>query len=682
MLCKYPLRHHQRRRMARHSHGMLTRRKVVSGLAVGSLWLSGPRSAAGGRDPIDVGSFGFQPSPANNRTAQEAMRRHAIANPGSVYRFSTGTTYDLTTPRFLFGVRDIEIIASGASFRNSSAGTFAYSDLNAAFYMGSGSIFHPMGGGNIVPKQATSGERIHDAAAGDRAVRLVDAAKAAEFAPDTWALLHWFSRQRNSFPPNPGYFEYVKVRTANVATGVLQLDRPLSYSYKATAPDDRADPKLYGTATGPARILSLERPDYRICERFVLRGGRGLTGFRKTRLDPFDGGIEVCGVIEAELHDVDFEGFWPSMARTVSVYGGRFSGGSELDKIIERINLDDCSLTDMTQGTGVHQLRMRGGQLRSSGRPDRTTQIRARHITLQGVEVHSQNEPHQYPGGSQVSMDAYAKSLIDIDRCTFYPDARQGSAIGPGDGVIFVPDAVSRHRMMIAHDNPAMAEIRAAIDGGATILLAEGTVQQAFTVADIRFDASDNLVLDGSHDVAEPADRRLQRRLPSVRRFIDRGNNRIVAPPPRYQLLPTTHAIAELRQAATDGPRRFTFSLRAPQSYAPPIQGRMAELTIDVVRPYTGSDKVAVLDIAHYEAGPYDFGSIDVTVPGTRTMDHRQTTGAQGADRWTTPFPKGLWVELLTLHLHGSGRAAFADGDRSGDVFITVSVATSNDAGR
>ena len=100
------------------------------------------------------------------------------------------------------------------------------------------------------------------------------------------------------------------------------------------------------------------------------------------------------------------------------------------------------------------------------------------------------------------------------------------------------------------------------------------------------------------------------------------------------------------------------------------------------MRPYTGSDKVAFLDIAHYEAGPYDFGSIDATVPGTRTMDHRQITGARGADRWTTPFPEGLWVELLTLHLRGSGRSAFADGDRSGDVFITVSVATNNDAGR
>ena len=545
MLCKYPLRHHQRRRTARHSHGMLTRRKVLSGLAVGSLWLSGPRSAAGGRDPIDVGSFGFQPSPANNRMAQEAMRRHAIANPGSVYRFPAGTTYDLTTPRFLFGVRDIEIIAIGASFRNTRAGSFAYSDLDVAFYMGSGSIFHPMRGGNIVPKLATSGERIHDAAAGIAPSGLLSCQSRRIRARHLGAAALVLAAAE-LVSPNPGYFEYVKVRSADVATGVLQLDRPLSYFYKATAPDDRADPKLYGTTTGPARILSLERPDYRICERFVLRGGRGLaTGFPKSRQDPrllnashYDGGIEVCGVIEAELHDVEFEGFWPSMARTVSVYGGRFPGGSELDKIIEHINLDDCSLTDMIQGTGVHQLRMHGGQLRSSGRPEWATQIRARHITLQGVEVHSQNEPHVYPGGSQVSMDAYAKSLIDIDQCNFYPDARQGSAIGPGDGVIFVPDAVSRYRMVIARDNPAMDEIRVAIDVGATILLAEGAVQQIFTVADIRFDALDNLILDGSHDVAEPADRLLRRRLRSVKRFVDRGNNRIIAPPPRYQLLP------------------------------------------------------------------------------------------------------------------------------------------------
>jgi len=176
---------------------MITRREILVGGIAGAAAL-----AAGQAQPeIDVAAaFGIRPSPADNTKAEVRMRVHATAHPGTVYRFPGGAVYDLSTPRFLFGVEDIEINAHGATFRNSGAGTFGYSDANAAFYVGSGSIFHPMSGGNIDPSRATSGHPIDDASAGDRLVRLKNPGAIDTFTVGGWSLLHWFSRQRVTFP--------------------------------------------------------------------------------------------------------------------------------------------------------------------------------------------------------------------------------------------------------------------------------------------------------------------------------------------------------------------------------------------------------------------------------------------------------------------------------------------------
>ena len=156
-----------------------------------------------------------------------------------------------------------------------------YSDVNAAFYIGSGSIFHPMSEGDIDPSRAMSGHLIHDANANETLVRLYDPGAIETFSIGGWVLLHWFSRESFSFPPNPGFFEYAKVVARDRHSGELELDRPLQHPYRATAPDHYADPELYGTVTGRARILSLDRSDYIICKQYVMRGGRGLSvGFR------------------------------------------------------------------------------------------------------------------------------------------------------------------------------------------------------------------------------------------------------------------------------------------------------------------------------------------------------------------------------------------------------------------
>jgi hypothetical protein len=526
---------------------MITRREVLVRGVAGATILSAGQSQA--KAEVDVATaFGFQPSPADNGAAETRMRDHALAHPGSVYCFPGGATYDLSTPRFLYGVEDIEINAYGAAFRNTNAGKFGYADVDGSFYVGSGSVFHPMTPGNIDPRRATSGHLIDEAEAGDRRVRVQDPQALETFEVGGWVLLHWFSRQSVSFPPNPAYFEYAAVVAMDPGKGHIELDRPLQHSYRTTAPDHAADAKVYGTTTGRARILSLDRPDYRICKRFVLRGGRGIAaGVDRGRRYGYYGIVSIAGALHVELHDVEFNGFFPSMAREVLVNGSRFTDSSELDKLIERIEMRDCEIANIAQGAGVRRFEMTGGKLTST--PGRRVQshIRARDIALHSVEVRSQS---LHSGAAQLAFDAFAMDTVSVESCTFHPATDQGTALTFGGEIIFTPLAVTDATITIAHDDPRMEILIRAVDVGSSIVPVEAGGEgaskrgstEAFFVTAITFTKGGDLVLHGSRPMPG-SDELVAMRLLRVRNFVTRGNA-LVVPPPGYRLLRDTRTIA------------------------------------------------------------------------------------------------------------------------------------------
>ncbi|WP_294540092.1 hypothetical protein [uncultured Rhodoblastus sp.] len=618
-------------------------------------------------EAIDVAIFGFATSPHENSAAQERMRRHAILHPGSTYRFSPGV-YNLTTPRFLYGVRNIEVIAYGASFRNVNAGKFGYSDLYASFYIGSGSVFHPMNDGNLDLSRATSGERIHTVRAGDTAVWLLRPEKAADFSPGGWALVHWFSRQEQGFPPNPAYFDYVRIVAANGDVGLLTLDRPLTFDYKAIAPDDASPKETYGgTATGAARVLCLDRPDYQICERFVLRGGKGVRV--GTKISPgYDGTLEIAGAIDVQVHDAEFDGFFPSMARNVEANDSVFRANSEIDKIIETVSLKNCVLTDLAQGTGVRHFEMDGGRLQSSGREGWNTSVRSREVIFRNVDIAAQ---YFRPGGAQVLLD-WAKSSVLVQGCRFYPDEEQSSAFVFG-ALDFVPDGLTATTMTISPHNPAWRQIMRAIDITSTISLEAGNEPQIFTVNDLAFDAAGTLVATGGFTGAVALDPQAKRFLRSTRRFVDAGDNQIIDAPPGFKLLPATRSIAEPRQGFDPASRILEFAVHRGEAFSAPVQGRVDEITIDVVRPYKGLDETATLALENHGVGrAHDFGSINCKATGVRRVSTRDIRGAVQGDRLVAEIPDMLWVELLSFDLHGSATRGFVDQGQPPKIVVHV----------
>ena len=81
-----------------------------------------------------------------------------------------------------------------------------------------------MSPGNIDPRRATSGHLIGDAEAGDRRVTLKDCQALDTFKVGGWALLHWFSRQRLSFPSSEPWL--LRIRESRLAGHADWRNRP------------------------------------------------------------------------------------------------------------------------------------------------------------------------------------------------------------------------------------------------------------------------------------------------------------------------------------------------------------------------------------------------------------------------------------------------------------------------
>ena len=235
------------------------------------------------------------------------------------------------------------------------------------------------------------------------------------------------------------------------------------------------------------------------------------------------------------------------MVREAHVSHSRFRQLSELDKLIERIEMWDCEISNLTQGTGVRVFQMIGGTLAPTPGRQVQSQIRAHEISLRNVDVRAQG---LRPGLAQLGFDAYAMGTVQIEGCTFYPDHEQGSAIMFGGELIFQPLAVTTETMTIARDEPHMQALIRAIDVGSKIVPAEANVadeqrsDEAFLVRSLAFDLNGNLVLVGHHRTEKPSGPIVLRRLLRVRQFVAR-NNLINAPPASFRFLRSTQSIEQ-----------------------------------------------------------------------------------------------------------------------------------------
>jgi hypothetical protein len=600
------------------------------------------------QDIVSVADFGIVGG-VDETAKLENLRQYAIANPGCYFDFRDMPTKELryTTPKWMAEVQDATYDLRGISLRNLGAGTYGYADMDGALLVGSGTyFFNDQGTGQLDPAKATSGNLIQNANASDTGITLVTAGDAVNYSIGDRVLLNWYDRQgAASFPPNPGYFEWHVIK--NIVGGAITFEKRLKYSYKSQAPDYTSDPLLYNVTSGKARILNLTRTGYTEAGHIRILGGIGVDTGSGTA--GYRGALIVEGVALLEIDGGNFTAFFNNCSEKQVLKRCTFEGATtEFDKIVGTVIAEDTNFEGITQGTGVEVFEMTGGILGSQ------VQMRMRKIYLNQVQVRT--TPF---ATAMLVLDQFPRQLIEVKDCEFAVPSGAACAVHPGNTASFTPDAITSTQITINTTNLVYTTIIQNIDLGQAITLNNGKPPENFYVTGLSFDSSNNLLIAGYCETATPsAGARIL--WPSVN-FRHEGNIFRNAGP-RFRMLLTGPRVWNV-DSGTEGKVRVTQIMQYGEYTTLTTNCYVERITVDVVKPYTGTDTACTLDIAVEGAGqPQTYMAINGLIAGRRMRDQTGSYGAQSGDTLTA-FPSLSWSESTILALQGDGGpGVFTDG--------------------
>ncbi|SDP91590.1 hypothetical protein SAMN05428975_3576 [Mucilaginibacter sp. OK268] len=272
-------------------------------------------------------------------------------------------TYMTNFNNWLAGIRSVEVIGNGANIMcthgaaDPNGYAFNQQALNMpsvfdtfdnTFYNGSAT---PYVYGDLIASTVST------SASSAQSVTTLTATDAANYTPGTWALIYGFEHENiPGFPPDARYYDYVKVVTADAATGIITFDRALNYEYDAGWPDNLPG----GGVGGAPRIISCTRSNFQTIEDLVIRD---------LSLVPFNGWVSpnaalrtarlsVYGYINARFYNVNCGSVYPGQGKNLLFDTCQFSKACEPDKLIDQLIFKNTSFVDVVNGGGVNFLQM------------------------------------------------------------------------------------------------------------------------------------------------------------------------------------------------------------------------------------------------------------------------------------------------------------------------------------
>jgi len=339
----------------------VNRGAVITVAAGETLTINGPFSAglyqtfagagtiAGLRCVLSPAWWGASPTNIDNSAALMALRQSMLADNEHVHQieFSPGGLYSYSVNKWLLGVKHVVIKAYGVTFR--CTGNNVYDRDNKPLYVSD--IFEDYGNSLTYPGDVAAwrntGARIATIAAGSSTVTTINAGDASNFAAGDLVLVHGFDQQQVSYPPNVRYFDYRVVRSVDVGTGAIVLDRQLANDY-----DSRWwDYTFNGISFGAARIIKLDATQ--AYPRLIKIAG---AKFAPNPNKPNDGFVQLSG-LEFEWKDCDFRGMTAvthSMHEKINYINCKFDSLHEPDKIVVRASYDDCHFGPSTKGGRIN----------------------------------------------------------------------------------------------------------------------------------------------------------------------------------------------------------------------------------------------------------------------------------------------------------------------------------------
>lgn len=203
----------------------------------------------------------------NDTPVFQQFNTWALANQGSsqvVQNFTTSSSCWFATQvvggfiSWTAGIKNLLVEGNGSTLNG----------LTVPWYVGSTS-------GAICSKGLTEvtgcTARIQTVSAGSSTIQLTSASLAAGYisrfsatpgANGNWILVSGLNPQEvagggSGYPPNPTYFDWRQITNINAGTGVITLDRPLTYDYLSTWPSYSTGTSVDSDPGGPATIYAM-----------------------------------------------------------------------------------------------------------------------------------------------------------------------------------------------------------------------------------------------------------------------------------------------------------------------------------------------------------------------------------------------------------------------------------------
>lgn len=403
----------------------------------------------------------------DNKTQLYKMRDFMRANPRPwTVNFdpNSGTgVYRYSGNLWTKGVRDLTINANGCTFKCTDNG--ATWSFNKNILIANQGVFSTSGYVTYDGALQHFGYKI--ASALDAAVSVTTSvvADAGNFAVGDPVLIYGYGQQNASYPPNPRYFEWNEVVSADAGTGVITLKRPLAYRYDSAWHD-------FVAGKGAPRILNLNHSNFTWGNRLEINGG--VWGPNTT--DATSGLIQIEGYERAILNNVRALNLTPTVCRYVELNDCNINS-MEIDKVIEEVHVKGGTIKALIGGTGCRVTRLTG-DVKVLG----LSQSIAHNTIIDGATLSCLSAST----GTEVfgTSVTYAVALVDIRAARFVVnDAAALALLNGGIETTFTLSSVSSNTkvLVLCATEAAFETVYQQLREGFTYQLQDGTKRMRIT---------------------------------------------------------------------------------------------------------------------------------------------------------------------------------------------------------
>lgn len=607
------------------------------------------------KEILSVDDFGADPTGITDSTAALfAMNAYCVANKNVFYviEWTAGGTYKFTDNRWTNGIRYYRMNCNGATFINTN-GTFS----NPA------SIAYGISTNNQDYFENTIGlgYLINTTTAGTTSATLISSGDTSNFFVGCPVLIYGFEQYGpGGFPSDPKFFEYNEVIAINA--GIITLGHNLKYNYRQDWPE-RTD--LSPAPPGKARIMPLalaSNPTVDFClyaewNDGIVLGTNPAGGYAKDM-----GLLSVSCCKLAVINNMTWNVGGPSVCDEVIYNNCKYipnvpNTSFEIDKILTKVTYNNCDLYYLVAATGCSTLQINGSRI------DGTSVVYgAKNKIIKDCDF---TNSFYFANGSSWIMEAfysnYGAGIKSIENCRFFTNSTTsftnrdvdygtiGSDVSSDIGTSFTVVSVtssSTTTQIIIDDTIQLNFSKSYLGDGSTFYIQQASgflvgkitsVAQGSQYDSIHQYVALNVQCNGIITAGEVFTL-------FAGNVVEFKNNSMIRADNQNVKIMQDYRYSALEYASTN---KMTTDFYYDKTVVIPIYGVVEEITLSILKPYTGSDSNPQV----YVSAPWSSNGsavlnqyFDLSVKGTYILNLS-----------STPAVPSSYVQSITLYRNGIG---------------------------